>query len=69
MERLDREEFYKNLQKLPAEYRDVLCLSYLEGFSVTEMTTILRKTKKQIYNLSERAKKALKQILMQEETL
>ena len=66
LERLEREQLYKSMQKLPADYRDVLCLCYFEGFSVLEMTKILHKTKKQIYNLLERAKKTLKKLLIKE---
>jgi len=66
LERLEREQLYKALQKLPADYRNVLYLSYFEGFTVAEIAKIMRKTKKQIYNLSERAKKTLKRLMIKE---
>lgn len=57
---------YRCLQKLPEQYRLVLQLAYLEGFSVPEVCTVLRKTPKQIYNLLSRAKSVLKTELEKE---
>lgn len=57
---------YICLQRLPPQYRQVLILTYFDGFSVSEVCTILRKTKKQVYNLLARAKVALKDLLIQE---
>lgn len=58
---------YKCLQKLPREYRDVLQLTYLEGFKTDEVCTIMRKNTKQVYNLLSRAKQSLKILLEKEE--
>ena len=58
---------YKCLQQLPREYRDVLQLSYLEGFDVQEICSIMRKNTKQVYNLLARAKQNLKILLEKEE--
>lgn len=60
------EQTYRALQKLPPNYRDVLTLVYLEGFSVAETTKILGKSFKQTYNLLARAKKELKQFIQNE---
>ncbi len=57
---------YRCLQQLPKQYRDVLQLSYLEGFGVAEICQILRKNVKQVYNLLSRAKSALKILLVKE---
>jgi RNA polymerase sigma-70 factor (ECF subfamily) len=57
---------YICLQRLPQQYREVLVLTYFENFSVSEICAILRKTKKQVYNLLARAKVALKELLLEE---
>lgn len=54
------------LSQLPVQYRDVLQLSYLEGFSVDEICVVLRKNPKQVYNLLSRAKHSLKETLSKE---
>lgn len=59
---------YKCLQQLPREYRDVLQLSYMEGFDNNEVCAIMRKNTKQVYNLLSRAKVSLK-ILLEKEGL
>lgn len=51
---------YACLQKLPLQYRQVLMLMYFDGFSVDEISTILTRSKKQVYNLLARAKASLK---------
>ena len=55
---------YGCMQELPAQYRDVLYLLYFEGFRPEEAARILKRTKKQTYNLIARAKAVLKQILI-----
>ena len=57
---------YKCLQQLPREYRDVLQLSYLEGFDTQEVCAIMRKNTKQVYNLLFRAKQSLRILLIKE---
>lgn len=59
-------KLYKCLQQLPREYRDVLQLSYLEGFCIQEVCSIMRKNTKQVYNLLARAKQSLKILLEKE---
>lgn len=57
---------YKALQKLPEQYRQVLQLTYLDGFSVKEVCGILKKSPKQVYNLLARAKASAKEELEKE---
>ena len=65
-ERERRRTLYKCLQELPKEYRDVLQLTYLEGFDIPEVCVIMRKNTKQVYNLLSRAKQSLKILLEKE---
>ena len=65
--REEKRLLYKCLQQLPREYRDVLQLSYLEGFSTQEVCSIMRKNTKQVYNLLARAKQSLKILLEKED--
>ena len=51
------------MQKLPVEYKDVLCLTYFDGFSVKEVCAVMQKTAKQVYNLLARAKLTLRKFL------
>ena len=68
VEKLERQRtLYKSLQQLPREYRDVLQLTYLEGFSTQEVCAIMRKNTKQVYNLLSRAKQSLKILLEKED--
>ena len=48
------------LHQFKNEYRQVLFLSYFEGFSISEIASIMKKSEKQIKNLLYNAKKALK---------
>ena len=57
---------YTCMQQLPVQYREVLQLVYFDEFAIDEVCTILRKSKKQVYNLLSRAKIALKDLLMKE---
>lgn len=54
------------MDKLSDDYREILTLLYLEEFDVAQCSKITGKSKKQIYNLSSRAKTALRQILTKE---
>ncbi len=54
------------LQQLPAQYRQVLVLNYFEEFSIPQISAILHKSAKQVYNLLARAKAALKEKLLKE---
>lgn len=57
---------YKCLQNLPLQYRDVLTLAYIDGFTTDETARIMGKNIKQIYNLLARAKQSLKTLLINE---
>ena len=56
-------ELYMALEELPASYRQVLYLIYFEEMDADEAARVMGKTKKQIYNLTERGRKALKEAL------
>ena len=57
---------YGCMQRLPDLYKEVLYLSYFDGFSVAEIGRVLKKSAKQVYNLLFRARTSLKQILLKE---
>ena len=54
---------YTCLQELPLQYRQVLTLSYFDGFSVEEIGEIMSRSRKQVYNLLARAKTSLRTLL------
>ena len=54
------------MDKLKPEYKQVLYLSYFEGFSNTDTARIMKKTNRQIENLLYRAKKSLENELRKE---
>lgn len=56
-------ELYKAMEVINVEYRRVLILVYFEDMTVEEAALTMGKTRKQIYNLLERGKKALKEEL------
>ncbi len=51
---------HKALHNLNAEYRQVLYLSFFEGFSNEETALIMKKTKRQVESMLYNAKKSLK---------
>ncbi len=51
---------HQALHNLKTEYRQVLFLSYFEGFSIAEISLIMKKSEKQVKNYLYNAKKALK---------
>ena len=57
---------HRALDKLPAEYRQVLYLSYFEEFGNAEIAAVLKKNKRQIENILYRAKGALRKQLEKE---
>ena len=57
---------HRALGRINAEYRQVIYLSYFEGFSNTEIAAILKKSRRQVEQLLYRAKSALKQELEKE---
>lgn len=54
---------HKALNSLKSEYRQVLYLTYFEGFDISEAAIIMKKNKKQINNLLYRAKQSLRSTL------
>ncbi len=60
------QQIYICMQKLPAQYKEVLYLTYFEDFSNDEVCRLMKKSKKQIYNLLTRARVALKEIFIKE---
>lgn len=60
------ETVYKALLTLPRDYRSVLYLMYYRDFTVEEIHTALKKSRKQVYNLIARARASLKEILIRE---
>ena len=60
------EMIYRCMQDLPENYRQVLQLSFFDGFSVPDICSIMKKSTKQVYNLLARAKIALRQLLEKE---
>lgn len=57
---------YKCMNELSPQYAEVLYLIFIEGYSIEEACKLLKKSKKQVYNLLARAKTSLKQRLEQE---
>jgi len=54
------------LTQLPDDYRQVLWLSFFEGFSNKEIAAVMHKNERQVRNLLYRAKQSLKSILEKE---
>ena len=61
----EHRHLYEAMETIPDEYRQVLYLLYFEEMSADEVCAVMKKTKKQIYNLTERGRKALKEALEQ----
>ena len=57
---------YRAMQKLPAQYREILYLTYFEDYAAEAAAHLLHKNKKQTYNLLHRARTSLKELLIQE---
>ncbi len=51
---------HKTLSKLKAEYREVLCLRYFEEMTNEDAAKVMKKSKRQIENLTFRAKQSLR---------
>jgi RNA polymerase sigma-70 factor (ECF subfamily) len=54
---------YEALSQLRAEYRQILILLYFEDMTHEEAGRVMEKNRKQIYNLADRARAALKKEL------
>ncbi|HOR21299.1 MAG TPA: sigma-70 family RNA polymerase sigma factor [Ruminococcus sp.] len=57
---------HRALRKLRPEYRQAVCLVYLEGFKVSDAAAVMGKSSRQMTNLLYQAKKALKTELEKE---
>lgn len=51
------------LNNLPADYREVIILKYVEDFQVEEISRILKRSPKSIEGILSRARKAMKEML------
>lgn len=68
LERDERaEDVRAAMKKLSPDYREVLYLEYFAGLSVKECAVVMKKNVKQVYNLSSRAKSAVRGILGKED--
>ena len=56
-------QLYAAMEELPADYRQTLYLLFIEDMSCEDAAQVMRKTKKQVYNLSFRGRQSLKDIL------
>ena len=54
---------YQAMKNLKPEYAEVLYLSFFAGMNVNQIASVMKKTVKQIYNLTDRAKKQLKELV------
>ena len=59
-------QLFARIRALPEQYAEVLRLYYFEGFSAEQMCRVLKKSKKQVYNLLARARLTLRQIFSKE---
>ena len=66
VQRQRKATIYRNMQKLNRDYRAVLQLHYLDGFTVEHVCQIMKKSPKQVYNLLTRARASLKDNLIKE---
>ena len=57
---------YRCMQQLPSQYEEVLYLAYFEDCGVDEICKIVKRSKKQVYNLLTRARLTLKELLKKE---
>lgn len=57
---------YRCLAKIPDSYREALYLVYIEDMSYDEAAAVMRKTRKQIANLIQSGKKAMRPLLTDE---
>ena len=58
-----KKQLYAAMEQLPPDYRQALYLLFIEEMSCEEAARVMRKTKKQVYNLSFRGRQSLKDIL------
>ncbi|MCR5332239.1 MAG: sigma-70 family RNA polymerase sigma factor, partial [Lachnospiraceae bacterium] len=63
MQNEKNKQLYEALNCINPEYRQVLHLTYFEGMSNDEVASVMKKNKKQVYNLITRGRQALKDVL------
>ena len=56
---------YEALGTINPEYRQALHLTYFEGMSADEVADVLKKNRKQVYNLISRGKESLRNKLIE----
>ena len=56
-------ELYENLDQIPADYREALYLVYIEEMSYDDAGAVMRKSRKQVDNLVQRGKRAMKGLM------
>ena len=59
----DKAALYRALEMINRDYREVLYLMYFEDMSIEEIASVMKKNKKQVYNLIQRGKDSLKSTL------
>lgn len=64
-----KQTVHRAMDTLPEEMRLAVHLTYFEDLSADEVAKVLKKNRKQIYNLLYRAKKTLRTVLEEEELL
>ncbi len=57
---------YRALEKIPVDCREALYLVYIEDMSYDEAGAVMRKTRKQVDNLVQRGKRAMRPLLEEE---
>ena len=57
-------QLYEALRQINPEYRQALHLTYFEGMSNDEVALVMKKSKKQVYNLIARGKQACREALI-----
>ena len=68
MDQEQNRELYEALASIPADYREALYLMYFEDMKPEEIATVMKKSKKQVYNLITRGKQALKEAMEKSQT-
>ncbi len=59
----EKRELRRELARLPEKYHTVLYLHYFENMEIGEIASVMKKNKKQVYNLMFRAKEELRRRL------
>ena len=69
LEKERNQKLYAAMHELPADYMTVLYLLFFEDMSIREISSVMKKSDKQVYNLIARAKTGLRTILKDSEDL